>query len=158
MDFASVGPRGAGARAQLLLALLLAAVAPFCAVGRPLETHSVKLDLWLSPENPAPTGPPSALHRLSVASPAWAEPIAPLRRLVITADGRILADGVEVDLVGLRRRLDHLATMTDVPWVELRPDPNARYELFAEVFAIFKRAAFERVHLDNARYERAIDD
>lgn len=160
MDLAHVGPRGAGARAQLLLALLLMAVAPLCIGYRPYPTHAVKLDLWPSPENPAPAAPPPVgVFRLSSLSfPDELINLPPLRRVDLTADGRVLADGVAVDLIGLHRRLDMLAVSEARHWVEFRPDPNARYELFVEILAVFKRAMVERIDLDNGPYLRTLDE
>lgn len=161
-DFAlaHVGPRGPGARAQLLLALLLAAVAPFFVIGRPIEQHMVSIDLWPTPENPAPAGPPPVgVFRLtSFYFPDELLNRPPLRRIDLTADGRVLADGVAVDLIGLRMLLDLVAVSEPSRWIEFRPDPNARYERFVEVLAVTRRARLERLDLDHAAFERAIDD
>jgi hypothetical protein len=156
---AFVGPRGAGARAQLLAALLLMAVAPLCIGERPFPTHSVKLDLWPSPENPASSVPPpvGAFALSSIDLPDELLRLPPLRRIDLAADGRILADGAAVTLTGLRMRLD-IAALEDGHWVEFRPDPNARYELFVEVFAVTRWARLQRLHLDNARFARILDE
>jgi biopolymer transport protein ExbD len=175
MEFAHVGPRDAGARAQLLTALLLVAMAPFYMGHHPIQTHALKLDLPSGSEEQAAAAAPPRAVRADLPPPPPDVPATgpdglgvpstprypwppPLRRVVVTADGRILADGMLVDLIGLRRRLDLLYAEEDAPWAELRPDPNARYERFAEVLAIFKRAAVERVRLDNGRYEHILDE
>jgi hypothetical protein len=176
MEFAHVGPRSAGARAQLLTALLLVAMAPFYMGHHPIQTHALKLDLpsdlgeraaaeadpRASPARvppPSPAVPATGPDGLGVPStPRYPLPPPAPRRVVVTADGRILADGTPVDLIGLSRRLDLLYAAEDAPWVELRPDPNARYELFAEVLAVFKRAAVGRLRLDNGRYEHILDE
>lgn len=176
-ELAQVGPRSAGARAQLLTALLLTAMAPFYMGHHPIQTHSLKLDLphaWELRAAPAP--PPPRAERPDVPppppaveatgpdglpvpwTPSYPPPPPPLRRVDVTTDGRILADGTPVDLIALYRRLNIVSVAEGDQWVELRPEPNARYELFAEVLAVFKRARLERVRLDNAGYERTLDE
>jgi biopolymer transport protein ExbD len=158
METAFVGLRGAGARAQLLLALLLMALAPFSVIGRPIEQHALRLDLRPPSGLPAAASPAAAMHPVSLlAVPPEPEPGSRVHPLVATADGRILVDGSAVGFTGLRDRLDAIA-VTETDWVDFRPEPNVRYEHFAEILAVVKRAGLERLRFDNRRYGRMLDD
>jgi biopolymer transport protein ExbD len=79
-----------------------------------------------------------------------------MHRLELTPADEVLIDGVAVDLVGLRQRLDMIAVSTSA-WVDFRPHAHARYELFAEVLAVLKRARIERLRLDGRAFVHAID-
>jgi biopolymer transport protein ExbD len=157
-DFAHVGARGAGARAQLLLALLLAAVAPFFVIGRPIEQHALRFDLRPLQDWPAAASPAAEMRPVSLlAAPREPQAGSRIHRLVATADGRILVDGSAVDHGGLRERLDSIA-VTETEWVDFRPEPDVRYEHFAEILATVKRAHLERLRFDNRRFRDAMDE
>lgn len=143
------------ARAQLVLAMLLAALFPTFLLYRPIQTHAVRLDLPLEVEEQA--APADPRFQLLSLAPLIVPPEDPARyhRLVVTAYG-VLIDGAEVDLLELRRRLDVIAV--DSEWVDLRPDSNARYEMFLEVLAITRRAQVHQLRLDNSRFWRALDE
>ena len=93
----------------------------------PIQTHAVKLDL---PQNTNSTPPPI-------------EPVK--NKVVITADGRVLWNGNQVDLITLRQYLDLSQQMNPIPELHLQPEPNARYELVDEVLAVTKRAHVEKM-------------
>ena len=89
----------------------------------PIQTHAVKLDL---PVDQADQPPP---------------PVEPVKnKIVITAAGAVLWNGVPVDLVTLRQYLEITTTMDPVPELHLQPEPNARYVVVDEVLAVTKRA------------------
>jgi biopolymer transport protein ExbD len=89
----------------------------------PLQTHAVKLDLPVNQQNQPPP------------------PIEPVKnKIVITAAGQILWNGMPVDPLTLRQYLDQTTNMTPVPELHVQPEPGARYELVDEVLAITKRA------------------
>lgn len=89
----------------------------------PIQTHAVKLDL---PVNQDQIEPP---------------PIDPVKnKIVVTAAGAILWNGMPVNLLTLRQYLDQTTNMTPVPELHLQPEANARYELVDEVLAVTKRA------------------
>jgi biopolymer transport protein ExbD len=93
----------------------------------PIQTHAVKLDLPVDqPGNPPPVDPVK-------------------NKIVITADGTVLWNGEQVDLVRLRQYLDISQTMNPIPELHLQPDPAARYELVDEVLAVTKRASVEKM-------------
>jgi biopolymer transport protein ExbD len=153
-DIAS--PAAPGIRAQLILAMLLAAIFPMLLLYVPIQTHAVKLDLFSPRAWSAPAAAPRA-YLMSIAPlPRMPEDPAGYHRLVVTASERIMIDGTEVDMAGLRRRLDVIAV--DSEWVDLRPDANARYELFLEVLTVTRRARLERLRLDNSPFRRASDE
>lgn len=155
-----------GLRAQLLLALLVLSVFPITLLYIPLRTDKVTLELaipfehgrWsvsesqVRPVAPAPPPPRGAI----VEPDLWPSLAGRAHRLELTASDSILLDGVEIDLVGLRTRLDRLALTAD-EWVEIRPDPHSRYELFHAVVAVIARAGFDRLRLDHRRFAAAID-
>lgn len=122
-----------GVRAQLLLAFLLGALLPPFLLMIPRATHQVALNLQ--------DRPPKSIR---------------FHRLEIAPDGRIRIDGDQVDIFGLRMRLDRITAQTD-DWIDFRPDPHARYELFMEVLAVTKRAHVERLRLNNSAFRRSID-
>jgi biopolymer transport protein ExbD len=155
-----------GAQAQLILAFLLLALCPIFLLTYPPRTHIVRLDLMQEEEEPPPPGwkvggalafstmvtpPPPRLH-LPSEHPAAGDPV---HTLEVTAEGRILVDGEEVDFTGLRTRLDWIAV--EKHWIDYRPDPDARYELFLEVLAVTKRAGLERLRLGHSRFIGAIE-
>jgi biopolymer transport protein ExbD len=151
-------PMAEGTGAQLILAILLAALLPLFILTLPVQTHAVKLDLPALPETAMPTNPfpPQAYLLTSLILPDPV-PARPRHELVITAGGQVLMDGSVVDLLELRQRLDHIET-TEKEWVDLRPDPDARYELFAEILAVVKRARLERLRLDSRPFRSSLDD
>jgi biopolymer transport protein ExbD len=93
----------------------------------PIQTHAVKLDL---PQNANNTPPPI-------------EPVK--NKVVITAAGQVLWNGVPVDLITLRQYLDLTQQMNPIPELHLQPEPTARYELVDEVLAVTKRAHVEKM-------------
>jgi biopolymer transport protein ExbD len=89
----------------------------------PIQTHAVKLDLPQDQQNQTPP------------------PVDPVKnKIVITASGAVLWNGLPVDLVTLRQYLDITTTMTPVPELHLQPEAQARYEVVDEVLAVTKRA------------------
>ena len=89
----------------------------------PIQTHAVKLDLPVDQQDQPPP------------------PVEPVKnKIVITAAGAVLWNGVPVDLVTLRQYLEITTTMDPVPELHLQPEPNARYVVVDEVLAVTKRA------------------
>jgi biopolymer transport protein ExbD len=94
----------------------------------PIQTHAVKLDLPQDQQNQQPP------------------PVDPVKnKVVITADGRVLWNGAQVDLLTLRQYLDLTQQMNPIPELHLQPEPNARYELVDEVLAVTKRAHVDKM-------------
>jgi len=92
----------------------------------PMQTHAVKVD--------APTGPP----------PRHLPP--PTRNEVaITGTNQILWNGTPVDPLTLRRYLDRSQALDPIPELQLRPAPDARYEVVDSVLAMTKRAHVVRM-------------
>lgn len=151
-------PAAHGVRAQLILALLLAALLPIFLLTFPIQTHSVKIDLPHLPETVVPAIPaPPAYLLTTFIIPEWElEPPRRLHELVVTPQDKVLMNGKEVDMSGLRMRLDIVAVRDE--WVDFRPEPNARYEMFAEVLAVTRRARLERLRLDSRPFRRALDE
>jgi biopolymer transport protein ExbD len=119
--------------AMLLTAMtLLAAFLPILLCIPPL-INQVSVDLRESPCS----GPAARVYH----------------RLEIEADGRILLDGrPRANLVELRMGLD-IITLDPAAGVEMRPNPNLRYETFLEVLATAERAgAHLRVVGDGVMY------
>ena len=86
----------------------------------PIQSHSVPIDL--------PGGP-------SIMTPD------PERnKLVVTADGATLWNGIAVDRSGLRSLLQQVGAATPAPELQFEPDPEARYEVVDGVLAEIKRA------------------
>jgi hypothetical protein len=160
-DLAAIGPRAPGAQAQLLFALLLAALLAIALPFVPLQTHAVSLD-FESPPGLAPFdwAQPSPLRpdRRAIDVPApYRAPAAAAHRLDIERSGSLLFDGCRLDLLSLRLRLDRLEMEDGFGWVDLRPDPEARYETVDEILATLARAHVGRFRLDTRHFAAAID-
>ncbi|HEX9965636.1 MAG TPA: hypothetical protein VGB04_11710 [Allosphingosinicella sp.] len=153
-------PAAQSARAQLILALLLLSIFPIFWLSVPIQTHAVRIDLPALPETIVPT-PASRPQAYVLTSLIRADPtLVPHRRiheLVITPGDEVLMDGSKVDIAGLWQRLS-IIEYREGEWVDLKPDPYARYELFAEVLAMTRRARIERLRLDNRPFRQAMDD
>jgi biopolymer transport protein ExbD len=95
---------------------------------KPIQTHSVKLDLPVNqPNNPPP-------------------PIEPIKnKVVVTAQGQVLWNGSPVTMQQLRQYLDITQQMNPIPELHLQPDSTARYELVDEVLAITKQAHVQKM-------------
>jgi biopolymer transport protein ExbD len=159
-DSAIEEPAAAGRRAQLLLALFLLCVFPIFLLTIPIQTHSVKIDLPRLPDAivpmPARSSPPAYLLTTMVLPDLGLEPPRPLHELVVTPQNTVLWNGRKIDLAGLRTRLHLIEARGE--WVDFRPEPNARYEMFAEILAIAKRARLERMRLDSRPFRGSIDE
>jgi hypothetical protein len=164
------GGGAGGLRAQLLLALLILALFPMVILNLPLPTHAVFLELGLkSGEGPGGFAPVTeqnvrtarAARRLPegliVEPDLWPSLTGPGHRLELTPANAILLDGRPVDRAGLRAALDRIA-LSDGGWVDIRPDPHSRTELFHEVLAVIASADFDRLRLDNRPFARALDE
>jgi len=93
----------------------------------PIQTHAVKLDLPQSDGSPPP-------------------PVDPIKnKIVITAAGALLWNGVAVNTQQLRQYLDISQQMDPLPELHLQPEPTARYEVVDQVLAITKQARVEKM-------------
>jgi len=94
----------------------------------PIQTHAVKLDLPV--DNPNNTPPP----------------IDPVKnKVVITANGQILWNGLALNQDQLRQYLEASQQINPIPELHLQPEPEAKYELVDEVLAVTKRAHVEKM-------------
>jgi biopolymer transport protein ExbD len=101
----------------------------------PLQSHAVKMDLPRGIVLPKP------------------DPVK--NKVVITADGRILWNGVAVGMDGLRYELGVTQGMSPQPELQLQPDATARYALVDEVLAETKRARVSSMgFVGNERYQQ----
>jgi biopolymer transport protein ExbD len=120
-------------RAQLLFAFLLSALLlPFLLTWPP-ATHKLTLQLEY---------PPPLRH-------------ARFHKLDIAADGAIRLDGEQLDLIGLRKRLETI-TSTSTDWIDMHPDADVDYERFLIAFAVVQRARVGRLRLDNVRFRDSL--
>ena len=89
----------------------------------PIQTHAVKLDLPVNDQNNPPPD------------------IDPIKNEVyISPQGAILWNAVPVNKLLLRQYLDRTTTMSPVPELHLKPDPQAPYGEVDDVLAITKHA------------------
>lgn len=148
-----------GRRAQLLLALLLLSLFPIFLLNIPVQTHSVRIDLPALPEAARPDLRPAPAYILTipVLRSYEVEPPRPLHRLVVTPRDEVLFNGRKLTLASLRERLDSISAR-ESEWIDFRPDANARYEFFAEILAVAKRARIERLLIDNRPFRTSMDD
>ena len=163
------GSAASGLRAQLLLAFVLLAVFPILLLNIPLRTDSVTLELGFD-SGDAGGGAATVtgqqvrpVRRLRPVPPGaiveprfWPSLAGRGHRLELTAANALVLDGRRVDPAALQVALDALA-LTDGEWLELRPEPSSRSELFHQVLAAIARAGLDRLRLDNRRFAGAID-
>ena len=124
----------------------------------PIQTHSVK---------PRPAPPPRGVRD---SFPSQARILSTrlllhpemgsnrrVHTLMITPQDKVLFNGREVGFESLRMHLD-LISVSEGEWVDFRPEPNARYEMFIEILAVAKRARIERLRLDSRPFRRPMDE
>jgi hypothetical protein len=165
MDLASIGPGAAGARAQLILAFVLAILLATLGLQFvPLQAHAVRLDFAVPRPGmealdwAAPSRFPQGAPRTAIDDRApFLLPLGPGHRVEIEPAGTLLFDGCPVDMLTLRVEVDALNIAEPAGWVDLRPDPEARYEIVDDVLAILARAHVERFRLDTRHFAAAID-
>ena len=86
----------------------------------PIQSHSVPIDL--------------------PGQPTDVRPDPERNKLVVTADGATLWNGIAVDRSGLRSLLQQVGAASRPPELQFEPDPEARYEVVDGVLAEIKRA------------------
>ena len=90
----------------------------------PVATHSIDIDL---PVATPPTDTPP--------------PIDPIKnKIVLTQDSKILWNGVQIDQNGLINSLQATTRMATEPELQFQPEPDAGYELSAQVLQVIKAA------------------
>ncbi|WP_404482720.1 ExbD/TolR family protein [Novosphingobium sp. BL-52-GroH] len=90
----------------------------------PVATHSIDIDL---PVATPPTDTPP--------------PIDPIKnKIVLTPDSKILWNGVQIDQNGLINSLQATTRMSTEPELQFQPEPDASYELSAQVLQVIKAA------------------
>ncbi|WP_159981200.1 MULTISPECIES: biopolymer transporter ExbD [unclassified Novosphingobium] len=90
----------------------------------PVATHSIDIDL---PVATPPTDTPP--------------PIDPIKnKIVLTQDSKILWNGVQIDQNGLVNSLQATTRMATEPELQFQPEPEASYELSAQVLQVIKAA------------------
>ena len=90
----------------------------------PIQTHAVKIDLPVADNNPPPENT-----------------IDPVKNEIFISPGNeVLWNGTPISTRQLRQYLDITTTMTPVPELHMRPDPQANYDMVDEVLAITRRA------------------
>ncbi len=88
----------------------------------PVATHSIDIDL------PVPSATPPPLDQIKPT----------VNKLVLTRDGKILWNGVELSGGELVRDLKITATMQPEPELQFQPEQDASYDLSAKVLNIIK--------------------
>jgi len=105
----------------------------------PVQTHAVKLDLPVNPQNQPPP------------------PIEPLKnKVTIDAQGNIFWNGSPINKDQLRSYLDATQQMNPVPELHLQPDATARYETVDQVLAITKQAHVQKMGFVGNEYYMSI--
>ncbi|MDF2637601.1 MAG: biopolymer transporter ExbD [Novosphingobium lindaniclasticum] len=90
----------------------------------PVATHSIDIDLPVA--TPPTNNPP---------------PVDPIRnKVVLTADDKILWNGTQVDGPGLANLLKQSLSYPVEPELQYQPEPNASYDLSAQVLQLIKAA------------------
>jgi biopolymer transport protein ExbD len=90
----------------------------------PVATHSIDIDL---PVATPPTDTPP--------------PIDPIKnKIVLTQDSKIMWNGTQLDQNGLINALQATTRMATEPELQFQPEPDASYELSAQVLEVIKAA------------------
>jgi len=90
----------------------------------PVATHSIDIDL---PVATPPTDTPP--------------PIDPVKnKIVLTQDSKIMWNGTQIDQNTLVTSLQATTRMTPEPELQFQPEPEAAYELSAQVLQVIKAA------------------
>ena len=88
----------------------------------PVATHSIDIDL---PVATPPTDTPP--------------PIDPVKnKIVLTVDNKIMWNATQIDTATLIRSLKATTQMDPEPELQFQPEPNASYELSAQVLQVIK--------------------
>ena len=103
----------------------------------PIQTHAVKIDLPVSPDNP-------------IDAPD------PVKNKIFIADNdAILWNGQAVDQVRLAALLEETKAITPTPELQFEPHPNARYIIVDQVLAVIKATNVGNLgFVGNERYAR----
>ena len=104
----------------------------------PIQTHAVKIDLPVPPENPPPV------------------PIDPVKNKVyIAPEGTVTWNGTPVNFTQLAQNLEDTKAIQPTPELQLEPDPYARYVVVDSVLALIKRSEVGGLgFVGNERYAR----
>ena len=104
----------------------------------PIQTHAVKIDLPVPPENPIDN------------------PIKPEVNKVFIADsGVIMWNGAPINVTQLADYLERTKDIEPTPELQLEPHPNARYVIVDNVLAVIKRSGVSGLgFVGNERYAR----
>jgi biopolymer transport protein ExbD len=105
----------------------------------PAQTHTVKLDLPVNSDAPAP-------------------PLDPVKNSITTnAAGQVFWNGTPVaDMTTLRQYIDLTKNMNPEPELHLQPDANTRYEVIDDILATVKKAQAEKFgFVGNEQYAHA---
>jgi biopolymer transport protein ExbD len=90
----------------------------------PVATHSVDIDL------PSPTPPDTP-----------PPPVDPVKnKIVLTPDNLILWNGTPISGAGLQTNLSDSLKMTVEPELQFEPEPQAAYQLSAQVLNVIKQS------------------
>ncbi|AOR77986.1 biopolymer transporter ExbD [Novosphingobium resinovorum] len=88
----------------------------------PVATHSIDIDL---PVATPPTDTPP--------------PIDPVKnKIVLTQDSKVMWNGTQIDQGRLVQTLEATTRMTPEPELQFQPEPEASYELSAQVLEVIK--------------------
>ena len=103
----------------------------------PIQTHAVKIDLPVPPDNP--TDAPDPVKN----------------KIFITPQGVLLWNGQPVNMTQLADQLEQTKQYQPAPELQFEPDPNARYLIVDQVLATIKRAEVPGLgFVGNERYAR----
>ncbi|QJQ32465.1 biopolymer transporter ExbD [Sphingomonas lacunae] len=104
----------------------------------PIQTHAVKIDLPVPPENPID------------------DPIKPdVNKVFIADSGVIMWNGAPVNTTQLADYLERTKDIEPTPELQLEPHPNARYVIVDNVLAVIKRSGVSGLgFVGNERYAR----
>lgn len=104
----------------------------------PIQTHAVKIDLPVPPENPEPID------------------IKPdVNKVFIGDSGVIMWNGAPINVTQLADYLERTKDVQPTPELQLEPHPNAQYVVVDTVLAVIKRSGVSGLgFVGNERYAR----
>ncbi len=103
----------------------------------PIQSHAVKIDLPVPPENPTDAPPPQQ------------------NKIFIAPEGAVLWNGTPVNSTQLAYELERTKQVQPAPELQFEPHPEARYLIVDQTLAIIKRSEVGGLgFVGNERYGR----
>ena len=131
-DSAPMGDMNTTPLIDVMLVLLIMFI-----ITLPIQSHAVKIDLPVVPENPIDAPPPQQ------------------NKIFIAPEGTVMWNGTPVNSTQLAYNLEQTKLVQPAPELQFEPHPEARYLVVDQTLAIIKRSEVGGLgFVGNERYGR----